>query len=395
MPSTTKGRSITRNDGRSATRTGVHGKLRSRAARAVSLVVPIAALNVALGGTAAMAADGHAMADSRQATAAVTGVTWHKLAMINGWKSSQNVYGTGNPSYAIRGGVVYLSGSLHGGTSSNFAILPKAARPAHWLYMTVYTSGGTFGTLLVKPDGEIAAYSTPSADATSYTSLAAVSYPTAATTQHKLALIDGWTSGQHQYRTGAPSYAVKNGIVHLSGSLKGGTDGDFAVLPAGARPAHITYRGVYTLGGAFLHIYIEPSGFIGGYHTGTAQAFTSLAGVSFPAATVTQHKVTMLNGWQSAQHPFGTGGFSYAIIGGVVHLSGAIKLPSGTNNLCALLPPAARPAHVLYITVFTSSDTAGTLRILPNGDVFADSSPDASASRTLTSLAAISYPRNS
>jgi hypothetical protein len=103
----------------------------------------------------------------------------------------------------------------------------------------------------------------------------------------------------------------------------------------------------------------------------------------------------MLHGWQSAQKPSGTGGFSYTVIAGVVHLSGAIKLPSGTSELCALLPPAARPAHVLYLTVFTFSDEIGTLRILPNGNVFASSLPSVLASRTLTSLAAISYPRNS
>lgn len=391
---------MTCNDGRSTTRIGGYGKLRSRAARAASLVVPIAALSVALGGTAASAAShpGQMAPHSVQvphATAAVTGVTWHQLALISGWKSSQNVYGTGNPSYAISGGMVYLSGSLHGGTSTTFAILPTAARPAHRLYMTVYTSGGTSGTLLIRPDGKMVALSTPAADATNYTSLAGVSYPTAAITAHKLALFDGWKSGQHQYGTGDPSYAVKNGIVHLSGSLLGGTATDFAVLPAGARPTHIIYRGVYTLGGAFLHIYIEPTGFIGGYFTGTAHAFTSLAGVSFPAATISQHPLPMLSGWQSAQHSLATGGFSYAVTGGVVYLSGAVKLPSGTNDLCALLPAAIRPAHVLYITVFTSSDSVGTLRIEPNGDVFASSFPDAAASRTLTSLAAISYPRNS
>jgi hypothetical protein len=342
-----------------------------------------------------MAAAGQTVAGSRQATTAVSGVSWHKLNLMNGWTSSQGAFGTGDPSYAVSAGVVYLSGSLHGGTGSDFAVLPKAARPAHWLYMTVYTLAGTVGTLLIKPDGEIAAYSTPTTDAVGYTSLAAISYPAAATAQHRLALTNGWTSGQHQYRTGDPSYAVRNGVVYLSGSLKGGTAGDFGVLPAAARPSHIIYRGVYTHDGAFLHIYIEPSGFIGGYHTGTGQAFTSLAGVSFPAATVSQHNVTMLHGWQSAQKPSGTGGFSYTVIAGVVHLSGAIKLPSGTSELCALLPPAARPAHVLYLTVFTFSDEIGTLRILPNGNVFASSLPSVLASRTLTSLAAISYPRNS
>lgn len=83
-----------------------------------------------------MAAAGRTASDARQSITAVTGVTWHKLTLINGWTSSQNVYGTGNPRYAISGGVVYLSGSLHAGTSTSFAVLPKAARPAHWLYMT-------------------------------------------------------------------------------------------------------------------------------------------------------------------------------------------------------------------------------------------------------------------
>ncbi len=395
MPSTTRARSITFNECPRATRTGIHGKLRSRAAKVVALVLPIAAASAALGGTTAMAAAGQTVAGSRQATTAISGVTWHKLTLINGWTSSQGAFGAGDPSYAVSAGVVYLSGSLHGGTGSDFAVLPKAARPAHWLYMTVYTLAGSIGTLLIKPDGEIATYSAPTANAVGFTSLAGVSYPAAATAQHRLALINGWISGQHQYGTGDPSYAVRNGVVYLSGSLQGGTAGDFGVLPPAARPSHVIYRGVYTHDGAFLHIYIEPSGFVGGYHTGTGQAFTSLAGVSFPATTVAQHNVKMLHGWRSAQNPSGTGGFSYAVISGVVHLSGAIKLPTGTSNLCALLPPAARPAHVQYMTVFTFSDEVGTLRILPNGNVFATSLPSALASRTLTSLAAISYPRNS
>jgi hypothetical protein len=397
MPRITKGRSITFNGGRSSARAIVRGRLRSRAAVAASFVASAAALSIAFGGTAAMAAGGHAMAGSRQATAAVTGVTWHKLTLVNGWTSSQNFYGTGNPSYAISGGVVYLSGSLHGGTNSNFAVLPKAARPAQWLYMTVYSSGGTRGTLLIKPDGEMLAYSTPAADATNYTSLAAVSYPAAATTAHKLTLQNGWTSAQNQFHTGDPSYTVKNGIVYLSGSLEGGTSNGtaFAFLPSGAVPAHIIYRTVYTLAGAVGEVYIEPSGFLGIIFSNAAQAFTSLAGISFPATTVTQHKITLLNGWKSAQTPFNVGGFSYAIEGGVVYLSGGVKLASGTNNLCAQLPPAARPAHVLYITVYTSLSDASTLRILRNGDVFVSSSPDASASRTLTSLSTVSFPRNS
>src|SRR6266852_5580017 len=137
MFNATRNYSLTQGDGRYATRFSARRWLRSRMARTASLAVPIAAsaLSISLGSTAALAAG-----SQPDTQAAVTSVTWHKLNLLNGWKSSQSTWNTGNPSYAISGGVVYLSGSLHGGAgSSNFAILPKAARPAHWLYMTVDT----------------------------------------------------------------------------------------------------------------------------------------------------------------------------------------------------------------------------------------------------------------
>ncbi len=393
MFNATRNYSPTQGDGRHATRFSARRWLRSRMARTASLAVPIAAsaLSISLGSTAALAAG-----SQPDTQAAVTSVTWHKLNLLNGWKSSQSTWNTGNPSYAISGGVVYLSGSLHGGAaSSNFAILPKAARPAHWLYMTVDTYNGSHGTLLIKSDGEMSVYSTPATDATTFSSLAAVSYPTAGITQHKFTLTNGWTSAQAPFGTGDPAYAVKNGVVYLSGSLKDGTSSDFSLLPVGARPAHIIYRGTYTLQGAFGEVYFEPTGFAAAAVTSASKVYTSLAGISFPISTVSQHKLTLLNGWKSGQTPYGTGPFSYAIKGGIVYLSGGIKQPSGSNGLVAVLPIAARPTHNLWITVFTSSSTVGTLHIRPNGQVIVGSALDPTAPRTITSLAAISYPHNS
>jgi hypothetical protein len=367
--------------------------LRSRLARAASLAVPVAAsaLIVSIGSTPA-----HAAGSQADPSATVAGVTWHKLTLINGWKSSQSTWITGNPSYAIKGGVVYLSGSLHGGTpSSNFAILPKAARPAHWLYLAIATQNDTLGTLRIQSDGEMSVYSTPATDATTFSSLAAVSYPTAAITEHNFTLTNGWTSAQAPFGTGDPAYVVKNGIVYLSGSLKDGTASDFGLLPTGARPASIVYRGTYTLQGAFGEAYFEPTGFAAAGLTSASKVYTSLAGISFPVAAVTQHKLRLLNGWRSGQKPFGAGAFSYAIKNGIVYLSGGIKQPTGTNGLVAVLPKAARPTHNLWITVYTSSSTVGTLHIRPNGQVLVSSALDPTAPRTLTSLAAISYPHNS
>jgi hypothetical protein len=108
-----------------------------------------------------------------------TKITFHKLKLVNGWVSSQSTYSTGNPSYGIRDGVVYLSGSAHqtSGTIAVFGILPKGYRPAHDLYLTVYTLNGTAGTLVIQATGKMTAVSTPGTNATGFTSLAAVSFP--------------------------------------------------------------------------------------------------------------------------------------------------------------------------------------------------------------------------
>jgi hypothetical protein len=366
--------------------------LRSRPARAASLAASVAALalSVSVGAAPALAAG-----SQQGKQAAVTGVSWHKLTLLNGWKSSQSTWNTGNPSYAIKGGVVYLSGSLHGGSpTANFAVLPKAARPAHWLYLTIATQNGTNGVLRIQSDGKMYVYSTPATNATTFSSLAAVSYPTAAIALANFALTNGWASADAPYGTGDPAYAVRNGIVYLAGSLKGGTVADFGLLPAGARPSNLIYRGVYTYQGVFGETYFEPNAFAGALLTSASKVFTSLAGISFPVPSVVQHKLTLLNGWKSAQLPYHAGTFRYAVKNGIVYLSGGVKQPSGTNGLVAVLPKAARPTHDLWLTVYAAG-SVGKVHIRPNGQVIVGSNLDPNASRVLTSLAAISYPRNS
>jgi len=60
----------------------------------------------------------------------------------------------------------------------------------------------------------------------------------------------------------------------------------------------------------------------------------------------------------------------------------------------AALPSAARPAHNLYAPVDTSGGTFGAVSIVPGLGMFANSQPFSNA-QTFTSLAGISYPRNS
>src|SRR5690349_1865073 len=215
---------------------------RGRITRAIKSGFAAVAITSAITAFGAIVGAGSASAATAQPAApAVTGVTWHQLTPINGWHSGQTQYGTGNPAWAVQNGVVYLSGSVlqTSGNTSEFAVLPAAARPSHVLYVTVYTLDDTQGVITIFPSGAMSASANPYSNAQGFTSLAGISYPAPAMAGHKLALKNGWVSSQGQYSTGDPSYAVSGGVVYLSGSLHqaSGTNQVFAVLPPGDRPA--------------------------------------------------------------------------------------------------------------------------------------------------------------
>jgi len=364
---------------------------RLRSGAAGSAVAGLTALAVLLPAGRAVAATAQHAAGARQLPAAA--FAWHKLTLINGWKP----YGAPDamPAYAISGGVVYLTGSFAQPVpgSSEFAVLPRAARPSRSLYRTVYTYGLTTGTLLIEPDGVMQA---AGSRAGFYTSLSAVSYPVAGFTWHRLTLIHGWKSGQSPYGTGNPAYAVKRGVVYLSGSLKqtSGSNDLFAVLPKAARPAHKMYLTVYTYAYSTGWLIVGSNGdmYASSSPRSKAQGFTSLAAISYPAPGTTWHRLSLTNGWKPVETPFGSP--AYAVIGGVVYLSGSLWQPAGSGNNFANLPRAARPAHFLAIAVFTAGGTSGTVQIAANGSSEANSSPYANA-QGYTSLSAIAYPRSS
>ncbi len=152
-------------------------RVRSLATQTPALVISVLALALSLGGGAYAAT----RVVSEHAPAAHH-VSWHNISLRNGWKSSNSTYDTGNPRVSLQNGIVYLSGSMHGsGGSKTFAVLPKQYRPAHNLYITVYTFGDTSGTLYIGHNGIMNAYSpgicASQNTADCYTSLAAVSYP--------------------------------------------------------------------------------------------------------------------------------------------------------------------------------------------------------------------------
>jgi hypothetical protein len=153
-------------------------RARSFATQTPALIISALALVLSLGGGAYAANSAVS-----QPAAATSLVTWHNISLSNGWQSSNSIYGSGNPRVSLQNGIVYLSGSLHQNTpgSSIFTVLPKQYRPAHNMWITVYTFGDTSGTLYIGHDGTTEAFSPGTCGsgdtAACYTSLATVSYP--------------------------------------------------------------------------------------------------------------------------------------------------------------------------------------------------------------------------
>lgn len=359
------------------------------------MIVPAAALLTLISGTSAAAAPaaGHLQ---HTATAAAAKLTWHPFTLINGWQSaSTKELVTGQPAWAYRNGVVYFRGAIRQPNpvgSNTFAMLPKYARPAHKLYIQVYTNGDEPGILYVGNGGTLKAYD---GSAFTFTSLAAVSYPTAAVASHKLTLKNGWTSSQPIYGTGDPSYAISGGVVYLSGSIHtSGSSQLVTVLPKAARPAHRMFVLVYTFDGiapGWLQINSTGKVYVFGSH---AASYTSLANVSYPTVGAKWHNFTLEDGWKSGQATFGTAAPGYAIINGVVYLNGSMSGATATNGLWTTLPAGVRTAaDVLEIEVYTANGSAGGIAVTSSLGLV--SSMPFSNAKAFTSLAAIAYPQSS
>jgi hypothetical protein len=131
-----------------------------------AIVIATLALVFSLGGGA-----GYAASSAHRSVRA----TFHKLTLKNGWKPV-TANGIGAPSYAISGGVVYLTGGMDqpSGSARTFAVLPVAARPKHTLWIGVFSEATTSAFLEVLPSG---AMLIGGDDRQSFASLAGVAFP--------------------------------------------------------------------------------------------------------------------------------------------------------------------------------------------------------------------------
>lgn len=109
-----------------------------------ALIVACLALFAALGGS----------------TYAATQSTAHRIHFTNAsLKNSWVNFGSleGPAGYAKDSlGVVHLRGLIVGGSSDTTAFaLPKSMRPKHYLYLPIYVSNHTVGTMEIHPDGSV------------------------------------------------------------------------------------------------------------------------------------------------------------------------------------------------------------------------------------------------
>ncbi len=211
----------------------------------------------------------------------------HKVSLLNGWVSSQPIYSTGDPSYAISNGVVYLSGSMHTGGSSPLAfILPKAARPLHPMFISMYTFEGTSpGVVEIEPQGEV---DVSGGNSTGYTSLASISFPVRGTKWHNFTLAAGWKTGVSKFDTATPAYAVINGVMYLNGSLYQPTPGTglWTTIPAAVRTHDQVFIEVNTTSSTVGAVDMAQNlGLINSAPFSDAQDFTSLAGIAYPLSS--------------------------------------------------------------------------------------------------------------
>ena len=249
--------------------------------------------------------------------------------------------------------------------------------------------------------------------AASFTSLAGISFPMATleTGQKITPLGDGWQSADSQWDTGDPSYYLSNGVVHLSGSVYNPVNQDWyfaGQLPQAAWPAYSQVINTYTYGGAPGQLLVDKGhtaypptpanevDYMGAADDansyGHANQYTSLAGITYPAAGSVETHLTPLNGWQPGTDTLEANGPSYFISNGVVYLDGGV-INTGSGAVAAL-PPGARPTHTLYLTVGTGNGKwyPAVLQINPDGSMYTYGGPASVYNDSnFTSFASISF----
>ena len=221
-----------------------------------------------------------------------------------------------------------------------------------------------------------------------FTSLDGASFAQDPSTFTTLTLQNGWTHAPAG--TGEAAVEHRGGIVHFKGAIAGGTTAVAFTLPSGLRPATNVYVPVDLCNATKGRMFIQPSGTVTVHDQGgaisNAQCATSLEGASFALSDFTP--LTLQNGW--THQPYGTADAAFALIGGAVHLRGAIA--GGTSAVAFTLPIGFRPVTGLFVPVDLYNAAKGRLFIQPSGavSVVAEGGTFSNA-QSFTSLEGVSF----
>jgi hypothetical protein len=140
-------------------------------------------------------------------------------------------------------------------------------------------------------------------------------------------------------------------------------------------------------GGAYASTHLASS------HSAAASQASQATTVGVPWTSL-----SLTNGWASENGTFQSGNPKVGQQSGIVYLSGSLHQPTPGSSQFATLPSSFRPSHNMWITVYTVSDTLGTLFIGHDGtmEAFAPGScGSGNTAQCFTSLAGVSYPINS
>jgi hypothetical protein len=331
------------------------------------------------------------------AAPAVSKVTFTKLALLNGWHTSQ--YGTASPAVADIGGVVHFKGAIETSSSNTndvAFVLPPAFRPPRYITVPVDMCGASSGELNIAPTGVTQVISQgANSNATCFTSLDGVTFTLSTASFTQLKLHAGWTEFDNLFRTAAAR--LSGGIVQLKGEIKtAGTNPVAFTLPAKFRPSRSVYVLISLCTGSIGRLSIAPTGVVTVQPEGTdnwwmVKCGTSLEGASFALSPKSFTALTLQNGWLNA--PYGTAKAAVRAVSGIVHFRGAIWT-KGNDLSPFTLPTGFRPAKRVFIPVDLCNGNKGRLDILKDGVVTVEAEGnDVSQAECFTSLDGVSFAR--
>lgn len=207
-----------------------------------------------------------------------------------------------------------------------------------------------------------------------------------------LTLVNDWVA--YNGGTNVPKVRLSNGIVQFRGAMENGTAALAFTLPANMRPAKKVFVPVDLCNANNGRLVVKPDGSArieAETEFGDAACFTSLEGAEFALNPAGQVALPLINGWTNG--PYQTRPAAAAVVGGVVHLSGAIRT-SGTNKQPFVIPAGMRPGATVFVPVDLCHTRDGRLRISPSGNVTVQADTDFADAQCFTSLEGVSWVVN-